>query len=77
MLAVEVPDRPGGLASILEAFEKAGLGIEYMYPCPDGPRGRAATLLFRLEDPDRAARLLAEQGLRLVSSAELFSHAGA
>jgi hypothetical protein len=77
MLAVDVPDRPGGLAGVLEAFERAGLGIEYMYPCPNGPRGKGATLLFRLEDPERAARLLGEQGVRLVSSEELFSRAGA
>lgn len=77
VLAVDVPDRPGGLAGVLEAFEKAGLGVEYMYPCPGGARGKQATLLFRLEDPDRAARLLVEQGVRLVPAAELFQRAGA
>src|SRR5512140_3903737 len=32
VLAVDVPDRPGGLAEVLEGFEKADLGIDYMYP---------------------------------------------
>jgi hypothetical protein len=73
MLAVDVPDRPGGLAGVLEAFEKAGLGIEYMYAFATRVRGQYATLLFRLEEPDRAARLLAEQGVKLVSSADLFA----
>jgi hypothetical protein len=77
VLAVDVPDRPGGLASVLEAFEKAGLGIEYMYPSAAHEHGKYATLLFRLEDPDRAARLLQEQGVRLVSATELFARAGA
>jgi hypothetical protein len=77
VLAVDVPDRPGGLASVLDAFEKAGLGIEYMYPAETRERGRTATLLFRLEEPDRAAKLLAEQGVRLVSAEELFARAGA
>src|SRR5512138_1750406 len=31
VLAVDVPDEPGGLAWVLEGFEKAGLGVEYMY----------------------------------------------
>jgi hypothetical protein len=76
VLAVDVPDRAGGLAAVLDAFEKAGLGIEYMYAFATRERGKYATLLFRLEDPDRAARLLEEQGVRLVPSTELFSRAG-
>ena len=40
VLAVDVPDRPGGLASVLEAFEKAGVGVEYMYACAARERGR-------------------------------------
>lgn len=78
VLAVDVPDRPGGLEGVLAAFEKAGLGVEYMYAfAASRERGNYATLLFRLEDPDRAARALAEQGVKLVSSAELFARTGA
>ena len=78
VLAVDVPDRPGGLAGVLEAFEKAGLGVEYMYAvAASRERGKYATLLFRLEDPDRAAKALAAQGVKLVSSDELFARAGA
>jgi hypothetical protein len=72
MLAVDVPDHPGGLADVLEAFEKAGLGVEYMYPFARGP---LATLLFRVEDPDRAEKSLSQQGLRLVPAAELLARA--
>jgi hypothetical protein len=77
VLAVDVPDRPGGLASVLEAFEKAGVGVEYMYAWAARERGTHATLLFRLEDPDRAAKLLEAAGVKLVASAELFARASA
>ncbi len=78
VLAVDVPDRPGGLASVLESFEKAGLGIEYMYPLAAArERGKYATLVFRLDDPERAAKLLAQAGVKLLSSDELFARAGA
>lgn len=78
VLAVDVPDRPGGLAEILDAFEKARLGIEYMYAFAAArERGTRATLVFRLEDPDRAAVLLAAQGVKLVPSDELLARAGA
>ncbi len=70
VLAVDVPDRPGGLASVLEGFEKADVSVEYMYPFSRGP---GATLLFRVEDPDRAEKILAQNGVRLVPSAQLLA----
>jgi hypothetical protein len=70
VLAVDVPDHPGGLAEILEGFEKADLGIEYMYPFA---RGKMATLLFRVEDPDKAEKILTSHGVRLVPAAELLA----
>lgn len=74
VLAVDVPDRPGGLASVLAAFEKALVNIEYMYPFGTGrERGKNATLVFRLEDPDGAAKVLAEQGVKLVAAEDLFA----
>ncbi len=78
VLAIDVPDRPGGLASVLEAFEKAGLGVEYMYALDAGrERGRFATLVFRVGDPEVAARHLREAGVKLLTSDELFARAGA
>ena len=78
VLAVDVPDEPGGLARVLEAFEKVGLGVEYMYAFAGGrERGRRATLLVRVEDPERASGLLAREGVKLVPSAELFVRVGA
>jgi hypothetical protein len=77
VLAVDVPDRPGGLASVLEAFEKASLSVEYMYAFTARERGQYATLMVRLEDPDAAAKALERAGVKLVSSEELFGRAGA
>ena len=78
VVAIDVPDKPGGLASVLEAFEKARLGVEYMYALDAGrERGRFATLIFRLGDPEKAAKLLREEGVRLLTAEELFERAGA
>lgn len=74
LLAVDVPDRPGGLAGVLEGFEKAGISVEYMYPFARGPK---ATLLFRVEDPDRAEKVLAENGVKLVPASELLERTAA
>ena len=77
LLALDVPDRAGGLASVLEVFEKTGLGVEYMYAFGLRERGKSATLLFRLEDPDAAAVKLAAAGISLVSAEELLRRANA
>jgi hypothetical protein len=78
VLALDVADRPGGLAGVLETFERLKLGIEYMYAfAASRERGGFATLLVRLEDPDAAARALVAAGVTLVASDELFRRVGA
>ncbi len=72
VLAIEVPDQPGGLAGALEAFDEAGLGIEYMYAFTSGQRGKKATCIFRFEDPDKAiAALKNHKEIRVVESEEI------
>jgi len=73
VLAVDVPDRPGGLAGVLASFEKAAIGIEYMYAFPAGERGKSAILVFRVEEPDAAATKLRAAGVRVLGRAEVFS----
>jgi hypothetical protein len=65
VVAVDVLDRPGGLAEVLAVLEGAGLNIEYMYAF-SLRRGDKAILIFRFEDPDRAIRVLLDKGLHLV-----------
>jgi len=77
VLAVEVPDRAGGLADMLGAFEGSGLSIEYLYPLVAGHRGKTAVLLLRVEDPGKAGVLLAERKIRVLSREEALEAVGA
>jgi hypothetical protein len=77
VLAVEVPDRAGGLADMLGVFEGSGLSVEYIYPLVAGHRGKTAVLILRVEDPDRAAALLAARRVRVLSREEAFATVGA
>lgn len=77
VLAVEVPDRAGGLADMLGAFDGSGLSVEYIYPLVAGHRGRTAVLLLRVEDPDRAVGLLQGKGIRVLSREEALAAVGA
>lgn len=70
VLAVEVPDRPGGLAEVLERLEGSGVNIEYMYAFPY-VRGQRAVLVFRFDDTDGAIRRLTAGGIRVLERTEL------
>jgi hypothetical protein len=71
VLAIEVADRPGGLAGILEIVDRAGLNIEYMYAFAE-KRGDKALLVFRFTDTDAALRALQAGGINVVDTVELF-----
>jgi hypothetical protein len=70
VLAVEVADRPGGLADILEDLDGTGINIEYMYAIPNACDNRAI-LIFRFSDPDAAIARLQSAGVNLLPSDEL------
>ena len=72
VLAIEVPDRPGGLSKILELVDHAGLNIEYMYAFAE-KRGDRALLVFRFTNPDAALQALLAGGINPVGTVELFS----
>jgi hypothetical protein len=71
VLAVEVPDRPGGLAELLEVFDRAAINLEYMYAFTV-KQGDLSLLVFRFTDPDAAVRALREAEVRVVDEVELF-----
>jgi len=71
VLAVEVADRPGGLAEVLELFERSEVNIEYMYAFTSG-REDQAVLIFRFDKPDAAIDLLQTAGFNVVGSAEVY-----
>jgi len=70
VLAIEVADRPGGLAEVLKVLEAAGINLEYMYAFTL-KRGRKGMLLFRFDDPDKAIAVLQEHKINVVGNAEL------
>jgi hypothetical protein len=72
VVAVEVADRPGGLAGILELLDDSGVNIEYMYAFTFGRCGRAV-LIFRFDKPDDAIRRLQGAGVNVVDSVEVYN----
>jgi hypothetical protein len=69
VVAVEIPDHPGGLADLLDAIAAAHIDIGYSY-CFVEPNSKSAVNVFRLKDP-KAAELIAEAGYRVLSDEDL------
>jgi hypothetical protein len=72
VVAVEVPDRPGGLADVVGVFEGTQVNVEYMYAFTFGRQDRAV-LIFRFDDPDRAIELLHKAGINVVEGVEVYN----
>ena len=72
VVAVEVPDRPGGLHEILTLLDRAGLNVEYMYAFVS-PSGDAAVMIFRFDDLDEAVAVLTENGVRVLGEKKVYA----
>ena len=68
VVAVEIPDRPGGLAATLNALR--GTPVEYMYAFVR-KSGEAAFAIFRFEDPEAATATLRRSGARILDAADV------
>jgi hypothetical protein len=71
VLAVEAPDRPGGLAHLVEILDRSPVNIEYMYAFSFDRDGKAV-LIFRFDDADRAIQVLMEAGINVLDSVEIY-----
>ncbi len=72
VIAVEVEDKPGGLAKILDIFGDGGINVEYMYAFVE-KETQNAIMIFKVEDIDTAIKLLADHGVRLLKGEEVYS----
>jgi hypothetical protein len=74
VVAIEVPDQPGGLSSLLQALENSPVNVEYMYSFVSGPH-ETAVMIFRFDQPDAAIKLLQAAGISVLSSVEIYNPA--
>ncbi len=70
VVAVEVPDKVGGLASVLKVIETAEINVEYMYAFVN-KSGENAVMIFRFEEIEEAIRILQDKGITILSGAQI------
>jgi len=72
VVAVEVPDRPGGLHSILEALARDNITVEYLYAYVE-KSGENAVIIFRFDDSAAATEVLRKNSFTVLSGDKLYS----
>jgi hypothetical protein len=65
--AVEIEDKPGSLAKVMELFQQSKVNIEYLYASLEGKVGKAA-VIFKLSDHEKGLEIVRQNGLVTIAS---------
>lgn len=72
IVAVEVDDRPGGLANILKIFYDNNINVEYMYGFVE-KFTENAILVFRFDNTDKALDILKKNNIRILGKDDIIN----
>lgn len=70
VLAVEVADRPGGMADVLKIIADEQINLEYVYATV-GRITESAVIILRVEDPGKAGIILRAKGVKVLGEKEV------
>ncbi len=65
VICVDVPDKPGGLANVLNLFSQNNINVEYMYSIVFNK------IVFSVSNPTLAVKSLEENGVKVLSENEV------
>ena len=71
VVAVEVPDSPGGLASMLKTLDDNRINVEYMYAYVERC-GANAVIIFRFDNTDEAIVSLKKNGFNILEGERIY-----
>ena len=70
VVAVELEDRPGGFADVLEVLAKEGVGVGYVYSTIHSKKG-SAMIVLKVAEPGKVIDILMENDIKLYKASEL------
>jgi hypothetical protein len=70
VLAVEVADRPGGMADVLECIASEHINVEYAYAMIE-KRGESAVIILRVDNSGKAVMALLKKNIRLLAGEDI------
>jgi hypothetical protein len=65
VICIDLPDHPGGLASVLKVVSEAGVNIEYVYSLV------STFVVINVADVDRALHLLGDRPVKLMGQEDI------
>ena len=71
VLGVELSDEPGSLAKVLGLLSAGGVNVEYMYAFVTPGTSNGAYLVLRARNNTKAERILAENGVKMLSEEDI------
>ena len=71
VLAVEVPNVPGGLNKVLSIINSVKINIEYMYAILGNKKSESAYMIFRVNDNETAAKALEKENVKILDQITL------
>lgn len=70
VIALQIPDTPGGLTKIISTLSEKEVNLQYMYGFTTSA-GEAACIVIRVDDNEHTEALLKEIGVKLISEDDL------
>ena len=71
VLAVAIPNVPGGVNKVLTVLENAGINIEYMYAFLGKKEKNHAYMIFRVQDDALATKALMDNNIRSLNQTDV------
>ena len=71
VIALAVPDKPGGLVSVLNMLKNKGIAIEYMYAFV-GKSDKGAMVILKTDKPEETVKILGETGEFVVDAKDVY-----
>ena len=72
VIAVEIPDSPGGLSNILKELNDKDVAVEYMYAFL-GNLSDNAMVILKVDNAEKANDILAGSGTKIIGSDKVYS----
>ena len=71
VIAVEIPDQPGELASVLAILSTENINVEYLYASLAKSRDNAI-VIFRFGELDKAIKILQQNNVKILRGEEIY-----
>ena len=71
VIAVGITDEPGSLAQVFALADENGINVEYVYAFISHTT-QDACIIMRVTDGERAAKVLAERGIKVLTAEDVY-----